>query len=122
MSMSLAERDMSIWDTPYSSSYSKTQYKHAKEKFESLNSQLAQLESRLQKMGAKVSEQLHKPKEFIGFKAQHSYRAKNNAGDIMIGNDYYLFDKDLTTIVKSWTSDEIVLYDKIMETITTSAE
>lgn len=114
-----AEREMSIWDTPYSSSYSKTQYKQAKEKFESLNSQLTQLESRLQKMGATVSEQLYKKKEFTGFIAKHSYRAKNNAGDIMIGNDYFLFDKDLATIVKSWTSEEIDLYDQIMKMLTT---
>lgn len=110
-----AEREVSIWDTPYPSSYSKTQYKQAKEKYDSFTQELTQLTSRLQKMGSTISEQLYKPKEFIGYKAEHSYRAKNNAGEIMIGKDYYLFDKDLTIIEKTWTGEEITLYDQIIK-------
>ena len=113
-----AEREMSIWDTPYSSSFSKTQLKQAKEKLESLNIELAQLESRLQKMGAKVYEQLNETEKFIGYKAHHSYRARNNAGNTMIGDEFFLIDKDLTTVIKTWSSEEITLYEQILKTLT----
>ena len=43
--------------------------------------------------------------KFIGFKAQHTYRAKNNAGNTLIGKIEFIFDKDLTHVVAQYDMD-----------------
>ena len=38
-------------------------------------------------------------KRFIGWKVYHNYRADNNAGQTLIGNQFYIIDKDFTKIL-----------------------
>ena len=82
----------------------RTRHQQALEKYESLIQKNEQLSGQLQKLGEEISAQSTKAPEFIGYFAHQSYRAKNNAGDTLIGEKYFLFDKDISTVTFSTLS------------------
>ena len=116
-----AEGDVALYN-PNLSAYFKTKYNQAKDEYDSLIQKNEQLTSDLQSFGGKISEQLQKTPEFLGYFAYHSYRAKNNNGDTLIGEKYFLIDKDITSIFHTWDPEELELYSGLMEMITSQAE
>lgn len=62
-----------------------------------------------EKEGEKLGKELRTLKDqdvtFIGFKAIHTYRAENNAGQTVGGNMLYIFDKDMKEIIAAYDMD-----------------
>lgn len=100
--MKQAQTSMSMWSGPYQSALSRNEYQEAKDKYDeySRNKKSAEIEAR--ELAEELKSMLDKEHKFIGFKAQHRYRANNNAGQTVFGEIKYLFDKDLNKIVESY--------------------
>ena len=113
-----AKSNMAIWSGPYMTAFGREQYRQAKEEVEATQGQLDALATHLQKIGAELSESLQEDPVFIGYTAYHRYRANNNAGNTLIGEEYFLFDKDVTTIISQWDEDEISIYNEFLDQIT----
>jgi hypothetical protein len=111
--IAMAERDKSRYN-PSLSAYFRTRYQQAIEKYDSLIQKNEQLTGQLKKLGEELSAQSTKEPEFIGYFAHQSYRAKNNAGATLIGEKYFLFDKDISTITYVWDKEELELYDAFL--------
>ncbi|MBQ9311940.1 MAG: hypothetical protein IJ213_02725 [Bacteroidales bacterium] len=114
-----AQSDMSF----KSSLLSEYQYEEAKQEYEKYSELRAKLEKKgeqIKKNNDELGRQLEKQgKKFIGFKAVHTYRAKNNRGDITFGKVYYLFDKDIKKIIKTYDmeSDDYKIYEMSLKAI-----
>ena len=87
--------------------------------YEQIVEQQKEVEKRLTKAGEEMKELLQKEPEFIGYKATHRYRAKNNAGQVLIGDQFYIFNKDLTEILASYDmdSDEYIISQEVIKQI-----
>jgi hypothetical protein len=116
----IAKSFMSIWEEdPYSSSFAQNEYQESKAEYEQIVEQQKEVEKRLTKAGEEMKELLQKEPEFIGYKATHRYRAKNNAGQVLIGDQFYIFNKDLTEILASYDmdSDEYIISQEVIKQI-----
>lgn len=110
--MKSAQSTMSIYDItepqaylPYSS-HTKNQYREAKKEYDELAAKKAKAESKVKQYAAELKAAMEKKPQFIGFKATHSYRANNNAGQTMFGQMVFLFDKDISQVVEMYNGDE----------------
>lgn len=112
--MKRAKSDMTIWSGPYMTSYARNQYNEAKKEYESAQSQIDVLTARIQKMAEDLRPQVEKAPEFIGFQAHHTYRAKNNSGETLIGDVYFILNKELDQIMAIWEKDEIDTYNAFL--------
>ena len=45
----------------------------------------------------------------------HHYRADNNAGNTVLGTGFYLFDKDINTILASFNEEDLRLIQEAFE-------
>jgi len=111
--IAMAEREKSLYN-PSLSAYFRTRYQQAIEKYDSLIQKNELLTGQLKKLGEELSAQATKEPEFIGYFAHQSYRAKNNAGDTLMEEKYFLFDKDVSSILYVWDKDDIELYDAFL--------
>ncbi len=59
----------------------------------------------MEKIVAQIKTILEMEPKFIGFKAMHRYRAKNNAGQVLMGNARFLFNEELTDVVSMFDMD-----------------
>lgn len=103
--MELTRTQMSIFDDPYSA-FSRNEYSTAKEKHDKLLAKKTEAENKLKQYAAELKTAMEKKPQFIGFKATHSYRADNNAGQTVFGETVFLFDKDISQIVKAYDCDK----------------
>lgn len=66
-------------------------------------------------------EKFNKEPKFIGLKARHRFRFKDNDGQTTFGEIHFLFDKELTKVITSYDMDSpeykavYMLYDKMVE-------
>ncbi len=104
--MKSAQSTMSIYDNIYASSYGRNEYREAKMEYDELAAKKTKAENKVKQYAAELKTAMEKKPQFIGFKATHSYRADNNAGQTMFGETVFLFDKDITQIVKAYNSEE----------------
>lgn len=92
-----AKTTMSIFSDSYSN-FGKNEYKKAKEEYDNATKIVDVAHKKAEKIAEKYKDKVNKERAFVGYKATHSYRAKNNAGQILIGKDYIYFDKDMKHI------------------------
>lgn len=113
-----AKSSMTIWEHPYDA-YSRNQYQEDKEEYEEYTEKRNLAEKRVQKIANGIKDMMQKEPEFIGFKAIHRFRANNNAGQTLMGNTYYLFDKDLSQIIVSYDmdSEDFLMIQQIIQQI-----
>ena len=111
--IAMAEREKSLYN-PSLSAYFRTRYQQAVEKYNSLIQKNELLTGQLKKLGEELTAQATKEPEFIGYFAHQSYRAKNNAGDTLMGDKYFLLDKDVSSILYVWDKEDIELYDAFL--------
>lgn len=104
--MKSAQSTMSIYDYAYSSSYGRNEYREAKKEYDELAAKKTKAENKVKQYAAELKTEMEKKPQFIGFKATHSYRAKNNAGQTVFGEIVFLFDKDISQVVEIYNSDE----------------
>ncbi len=119
--MKNAKSDMSFYSS-YSSSFYREQYKEAKEKYEKAQAGIDSINKKLKSMGEGFRKQLYGPKVFIGYRAHHSFRAQNNAGQTIMSGAYFLFDKDVTKIVAQWSEDDINIYNEFLNGLMESVD
>lgn len=101
-----AKKSMSIWEGPYQTSFGKIHYQEAKEEYEETNSMIEKLKARGKKQLEKVVAFFQEKPMFIGYKAFHNYRANNNAGNTLIGNNVFFIDKNFETVTYSMEVEE----------------
>lgn len=104
--MKSAQSTMSIYDYTYFSSYGRNKYREAKKEYDELAAKKTKAENKVKQYAAELKTEMEKKPQFIGFKATHSYRANNNAGQTMFGETVFLFDKDISQVVEIYNSDE----------------
>lgn len=109
-----AKSSMSIWSGPYQTTYGKNEYQEAKEEYEEANVKLEKLKTKGRKQYDKVTKMLQGEHKFIGYIAEHNYRADNNAGQTLIGNMIFIIDKDFKEIKFSM---DVAEYNQIQDAI-----
>lgn len=109
-----AKSSMAMWDDPYASSFGKNEYEDAKSEYEDASEQYEKLLNRALKLREKILKTLTGKKKFIGYKAIHNYRADNNAGNTLIGEEVLFIDKEFKEISFSLNLSE---YEQIQEAI-----
>ena len=114
-----AKSSMALWSDAYSE-YSRHNYNKAKQEYEEYSQMKEKLEEKydlMEKNNEELGEKLEKQgKKFIGFKAIHTYRAKNRKGDIVFGKHYFLFDEDMKNIIATYDmdSDDYKIYEQAL--------
>lgn len=103
--MKSARSSMAIWSGPYQSAFGRNNYMEAKEEYHKNAENKKNAEKNAKILVDELKGMLEKEQQFIGFKARHSYRANNNAGQVVFGNMYYLFDKDVSKIIAVYDMD-----------------
>ena len=100
---------MALYEDNLGSPYLKNEYNEYKAEYKEATNKRNEIEKRLKRLGKKLKELANANREFIGYKAMHHYRADNNAGKTVLGTGFYLFDKDINTILISFSEEEIEL-------------
>lgn len=106
---------MTMYEDNLGSPYFKNEYNEYKAEYKEATNKRNEIEKRLKRSGKKLKELANAKREFIGYKAMHHYRADNNAGKTVLGTDFYLFDKDIKTILVSFSKEEIELIQEASE-------
>lgn len=109
-----AKSSMLIWNSPYMSEFEKNEYQEAKSDYDEANLKIEKLKNKMIDQYKKIISMLQSERKFIGYKATHNYRADNNAGNTLIGNSMFFFDKNLEEITFNLEVDE---YNQIQESI-----
>lgn len=86
--------------------YSRDEYQDSKAEYEEYIGKQKTLEKRVKKSILKIREVVQQKPQFIGFRAIHRYRADNNAGNTLVGDEVYLLDKDFTQVLAVYGSLE----------------
>lgn len=101
--------DMAMWSGPMQSEYGRNEYQEAKKKYDENAEHKKNAELKAAKIGDELKSDFESyvptGRQFIGYKAEHSYRAQNNAGQTRFGNMWFLFDKDMSKIIASYDMD-----------------
>lgn len=105
---------MALNSGPYQTAYEKNEYQEAKDNYEKNSAQHDKIMNKIKDQVKVVSSFLNKEKSFIGYKVTHNYRADNNAGNTLIGNTIFFFDKDMKEIISSM---EVEDYNEMQYTI-----
>ena len=100
-----AERSMNIWHSSYMSEYARAEYNHAKQKHDDYILKEEKLKNKIRKAYEELWKIAETGRQFIGFKATHKFRAKNNAGNTLMGENVYIMNEDLTKILASYDAD-----------------
>lgn len=120
--MKRAKSSMAIWNHSYMGAYGRNEYSEAKNEYDQAKASYDAIVSRVQKMSEGLRVQIEKEPEFIGFQARHRYRAKNNAGNTLIDDSFFLLDKDLSKVVAQWNEDEMGMYKEFLRQVSEAAQ
>ena len=100
-----AKSSMSIWSESYSSlgesQFVKNEYEEARREYEQAVAREKTLTDIMMNKATKLK-MLESPSEFIGYKAVHSYRAKNNAGQVLLGKEIFFFDLEIEHVLAQY--------------------
>ena len=111
----VAKSMMTIYEDNLGFPYFKNEYNEYKAEYKEATNKRNEIEKRLKRSGRKLKELVNAKREFIGYKTMHHYRADNNAGNTVLGTGFYLFDKDINTILISFSEEEIKLMQEASE-------
>lgn len=100
----LAKSSMAIWSDPYSA-YSKNQYQESKAEYEEYIEKQHAIKEKIENTVNNIKEMVQQKPKFIGYKVTHRYRAKNNAGQTLLGDKLYILNNDFTELLHHtiWT-------------------
>lgn len=105
--LKLARNSMNIWSGPHQSAYARDKYISAEAEYNTNIKRIENATKQMKKLGDELNDISKNGKQFIGFKAIHRYRTKDNAGQIVFGEMEFLFDTNIDKIIESYnTSDE----------------
>lgn len=97
--MSDAESDMAIWGNGIYSAFSELQYREAKEKYDNAQEKYQNIANKINDQKEKYLKIRNQKPTFIGFKGVQVFRAKNNAGNVLMGKNEIFFDKELSKVI-----------------------
>ncbi len=92
---------MSKWSAPYRSSDGKDEYQEAIKVYDEANAKIEEIKIKTRKQDEKIANMLLEDRKFLGYKAIHTYRAVNNAGNTFNGNTVFFIDKNFEKVVYS---------------------
>ena len=101
-----AKSSMAIWNDR-STAFAKNEYNEAKNKYEKCSSQIEALHLKAEKLSEEMKAIIEQGRHFIGWKATHSYRAKNNAGQTLIGETVFILDAEMTRVLAGYDSESV---------------
>lgn len=101
----------------YYDAYSKNKYEEYKAEYEKQIKQRDLVQQLIDKLVSDAQTIFRQEPAFIGYTAKHRYRAKNNAGNQLIGEEYYLLNENIDTIITSldMESDEYKMIQLLKE-------
>lgn len=102
LEFSMAERNMGMFEYDPSLYY----YKEAKEEYTEAADRIKEIKEEIKEIDGYLQSQFKKEPEFIGFKVYHVYRAKNNAGQVVMGQLLVLLNKDCSAVMKVYDLDD----------------
>jgi len=107
MDYSSALSSVSLWKDSWGS-YSREQYRQAKEELADAERKLKDCEADLKKQKTiiRTCYETINEGEFFGWGIAHRFRAENGNGNKLIGDVLILTDKDMENVVNVFTSDE----------------
>lgn len=113
-----AKSSMAIWSDPYSA-YSKNQYQESKSEYEEYIEKQNAIKDKIENTVNKIKGMMQQKPKFIGYKVTHRYRAKNNAGQILLSDKLYILNNDFTDIIASYDMDneEYVAFQEVVKQI-----
>ena len=103
--MKIDKSTMAIYSGPYQTAYDRDKCNEAKEEYVNASEEKKKSLEAVTNISNEIKAKYANVHKFIGFKAQHTYRAKNNAGNTLIGKIEFIFDKDLTHVVAQYDMD-----------------
>ena len=104
-----AKSMMTLYEDNLGFPYLKNKYNEHKAEYKEATNKKNEIERRLKRSGKKINELVNAKREFIGYKTMHHYRADNNEGNTFLRTGFYLFDKDINTILVSFSETEFEL-------------
>lgn len=102
---SFEKSNMAISSGPYQTAYDRNSYREAKDKYDKAIAKRQKAKEEAAKLGEELKKMKEQKETFIGFKAIHSYRANNNAGQTLSGKAEFLFDKDMKEVIATYDMD-----------------
>lgn len=106
----------SIWSNSYQD-YSNNPSNVAKTQLNAGLEKEKQLQAQAKEMVEKFTKMMAKKREFIGYKSQVSYRAKNNGGNVIIDKVFMIVDKDVKNVNYVCEGVKYDFYKSILESI-----
>ena len=96
------------------SAYGRNEYNEAKKDFNDAQTKYDKLKEKGQAKYQELANILAQKTKFIGFRASHNYRADNNEGNTLIGNDVFIMDPEFKEVLYRCDLEE---YNQIQEAI-----
>ena len=93
------QRSMAIYDGPYQSAYDKVRYNDSKEEYNQILGKISRLKEKGHDTYFEILKALDSHERFIGYLVSHNYRADNNAGNTIIGNDLFIIDPEFKEVI-----------------------
>lgn len=103
--MKNAKSSMSIWSNLHDA-FSRNEYNEAKEKYDNYAEKMENLQKKCEKLSEELNCIAEQGRNFIGWKVTHSYRAQNNAGQTLIGENVLILDPEMTQILADYNTDD----------------
>lgn len=97
------ESSMELWEDDW---YSRRYYNNAKEDYAEHTAEKKEIVKEINNIKSEIKERMSVSPKFIGYKALHSYRAETNAGYTSIGTVVCLIDKDVTSMVAAYDTED----------------
>ncbi|MBO5631439.1 MAG: hypothetical protein J5965_20420 [Aeriscardovia sp.] len=112
-----AKSSMSLWSGPYMTSYGRNEYNEAKEKFDKNTKLLEEAQQKAQKLILEIGKMAQSERKFIGYNIKQKYRAKNNAGNTLMGKHLFLVDEKIEKIIDDhdMDSEEYQIFESFIE-------
>lgn len=108
------KESMAIYQNPYSA-YDKEKYNGYKKKYDKGEAKLDKLQEKATEIQTEVTKLENQEPEFIGYTVAHRYRAKANNGNVVMADNYFIVNKEMTEIIASYDDEELEIINHCME-------
>ena len=98
----------------YQSALGRDEYNEAKKKYDDAYAKIEKIKEKGRRNVEDFINLISQEPIFIGFRAIHNYRADNNEGNTLIGNDVFILDPELKKVLFSC---KIEKYNEIQKAI-----
>lgn len=101
----MAESRYALWTGGPHDAYSSNERKQAGKALEKARATLSAIEARESETSARMKDFIGKGRRFIGYKADMSFRGKDNSGNVKMENLVIMYDKDMTKVTDIYYRD-----------------